>query len=65
MSFDNKVVIVTGGANGIGEATVEAFVKERAKVVIADLSQTGQELSDRLNGEGFSTAFFRIDVTAH
>lgn len=63
MSFTNKVVIITGGASGIGEATVEAFVKEGAKVVIADLSQSGQELSDKLNAEGFKTAFFRIDVT--
>ena len=31
-----KIAAVTGGASGIGEATVRRFVKEGAKVVFAD-----------------------------
>lgn len=38
MKFESKVVIVTGGASGIGEAAVRLFVEEGAKVVIADYS---------------------------
>ena len=39
--LDGKVAIVTGGASGIGRSTVETFVAEGARVVIADLSEDG------------------------
>ncbi|TYR81505.1 SDR family oxidoreductase [Priestia megaterium] len=63
MRLEEKVAIVTGGASGIGQATVELFVKEGAKTVIADLSAEGQALSERLNEEGFDTLFIQTDVT--
>lgn len=47
--LENKVAIVTGGASGIGRAVVELFVKEGAKVVIADLNaDLGMKLADQL-----------------
>ncbi|MEH3046267.1 SDR family NAD(P)-dependent oxidoreductase [Sphingomonas adhaesiva] len=36
MRYDGKVVIVTGGGSGIGEATVRRFAQEGASVVVAD-----------------------------
>lgn len=36
MLFKNKVIIITGGANGIGEAMVEYFIKEGANVATID-----------------------------
>ena len=35
----NKVAIVSGGANGIGRAVCSRFVKEGARVIVADLKK--------------------------
>jgi NAD(P)-dependent dehydrogenase (short-subunit alcohol dehydrogenase family) len=55
-----KVAIVTGGAGGLGRATVELFVDEGANVVIADVdAEGGEALAEQL---GPATAFKRTDV---
>jgi len=38
MKFENKVVIITGSASGIGLATAKRFAKEKAKIVLADIN---------------------------
>jgi len=63
MKFESKVAIVTGGASGIGEATVRLFAAEGAKVVIADFADRGRTVSDELNSQGFDTLFIKTDVT--
>jgi NAD(P)-dependent dehydrogenase (short-subunit alcohol dehydrogenase family) len=55
-----KVAIVTGGASGLGYATVEKFVDEGARVVIADRDEErGKELADAC---GANALFKRVDV---
>ncbi|MFN8034792.1 MAG: SDR family oxidoreductase [Acidimicrobiia bacterium] len=55
-----KVAIVTGGAAGLGRATVERFVEEGAEVVIADVDAVrGSELADSI---GPVAAFKQTDV---
>lgn len=59
--LENKVAVVTGGASGIGRATVELFVQHGAKVVIADIQDAlGQQLASDL---GENALYVRTDVT--
>ncbi len=61
MQLNDKVAIVTGGASGLGLATVEAFVAKGAKVVIFDLNQQqGDEVVARL---GDNVRALNVDVT--
>ncbi|XP_072944752.1 15-hydroxyprostaglandin dehydrogenase [NAD(+)]-like [Epargyreus clarus] len=63
---EDKSFLVTGGANGLGAAYVEAFLKEGAKcIAIVDIAEeAGKELSQRLN-EVYNnrTIFVKCDVS--
>jgi NAD(P)-dependent dehydrogenase (short-subunit alcohol dehydrogenase family) len=52
MSFENKVVVITGGSRGMGKAMAEAFAAEGASLVIASRKLDNcVELTDRLRAE--------------
>ncbi len=60
--LENKIAIITGGARGMGAATVRLFAREGAKVVIADvLEEEGRALAAELGGDAM---FQRLDVSA-
>lgn len=62
MRLKEKVAIITGGANGIGLATVKRFLEEGAKVIIADFdSENGTWREEQLQSEG-EVAFVRVNV---
>jgi len=62
--LDGKVCIITGGAMGMGAATSEVFIKEGAKVVIADFNvELGEKQTQKLRDMGGDAAFVITDVS--
>lgn len=61
--LDGKIAAVTGGASGIGEATVRRFVAEGAKVAFCDRDgERGQRVAAELEASGATVAFTQADV---
>jgi NAD(P)-dependent dehydrogenase (short-subunit alcohol dehydrogenase family) len=61
---ENKVVIVTGGALGIGRETCLLLAKEGAKVAVTDvLDKEGQGLAEEINQSGGEAKFWHLDVS--
>src|ERR1700712_2734921 len=60
--LDGKIAAVTGGASGIGEATVRRFVAEGASVAFCDRDgDRGRRLAAELEGKGAKVAFTQAD----
>jgi NAD(P)-dependent dehydrogenase (short-subunit alcohol dehydrogenase family) len=63
-SFAGKVAFVTGAANGIGRAAALAFARKGANVVVADVSERGNQETARMIEElGGRALAVRCDVT--
>src|SRR4051795_6385016 len=63
-SFAGKVAFVTGAANGIGRTAALAFAREGASVVVADVSEQGnQETARMIEAAGGRALAIRCDVT--
>jgi NAD(P)-dependent dehydrogenase (short-subunit alcohol dehydrogenase family) len=63
ISFQNKVAVVTGGASGIGSATVELLCELGARVAILDRNQEqGRLLVERLAARGLAASLHACDV---
>lgn len=58
----NKVVIVTGAAGGIGQATALRFAKEGAKVVVADFAD-GSGTVEKVKALGSEAVYVQVNVT--
>ena len=64
MDLKDKVILVTGGASGIGEGCVRVFVEAGAKVVISDRNAArGQSVLESITATGGTAAFIATDVT--
>jgi NAD(P)-dependent dehydrogenase (short-subunit alcohol dehydrogenase family) len=65
--LQDKVAVITGGASGMGLATAERFLKEGARVVIADMNQSSGEKAMAeitASGLGARVRFTRVDVAS-
>ena len=64
MILKNKISLITGGATGIGKATVETFAQQGATVIFCDVNkQNGIRTQKDLKRKGLETYFFQADVS--
>jgi NAD(P)-dependent dehydrogenase (short-subunit alcohol dehydrogenase family) len=64
MRFEEKVVIATGGAGGIGRASASLFAREGARVIVADIDASrGEQAAAAIRTDGGEATFTRVDVT--
>lgn len=62
--LQNKVAIITGGAQGIGKATALKFAEEGASIVLWDVNEEkGNALAKDLSDKGTKAHFTKVDVT--
>ena len=63
MKVQNKVVVVTGGGNGIGRQVVLELLRRRAKVAAVDIRQDSLDETAALAAAGDRLATFSVDIT--
>ena len=61
--FEDKVVIITGAAQGIGRGVAQAYAENGAHVILADSNESlGRETEETLLQQGYSCLFIKTDV---
>ena len=61
--IEGKVILITGGAQGIGGSTARICAERGAEVIITDVKQeTGEALAQSLRDAGHKATFFQLDV---
>jgi len=66
MRFENKVVLITGAASGIGKAAAETFAKEGAKIVLSDYNtKLGEMTTAEIIKQGGQAIFVSADVSKY
>lgn len=60
----DKVIVITGGASGIGLAMVKKFAQEQSQVYFLDLNEAGNEISQELAAEGQKAEFIKCNIAS-
>lgn len=64
MRLANKIAIITGAGSGIGKASAYLFAKEGAKLVVADINDTGgEETVAKIKERGHEAIYVHADVS--
>jgi 2-hydroxycyclohexanecarboxyl-CoA dehydrogenase len=64
MEMAGCVVVVTGGASGIGRATALLLAREGARVVVGDIDEVGgRAVAAQATGDGLAVEFLPLDLT--
>jgi NAD(P)-dependent dehydrogenase (short-subunit alcohol dehydrogenase family) len=64
MNTDSRLVVVTGGASGIGEATARRFGEAGYRVVVADVNaEAGNKVVNALRHAGADARFYAVDLS--
>jgi sorbitol-6-phosphate 2-dehydrogenase len=63
LKLEKKSVVITGAASGIGREIAHAFAENGARVIVADISQKGEEVIKELPGGNSRHLYIQTDVT--
>lgn len=64
--LENRIAVITGGAQGIGKATVDKFVDEGASVVVWDVNdEIGTALEKQMLAAGHKCRFMKVNVARY
>lgn len=62
--LEGQLVLISGGATGIGASLVEAYAKQKANVVFVDIFEAaGTKLAEKLKNDGCNVTFCQCDIT--
>jgi NAD(P)-dependent dehydrogenase (short-subunit alcohol dehydrogenase family) len=65
MRLQDRVIVITGAAQGIGEAYAKGLAAEGAKVVVADISEdAGRQVAKQIEADGGAAIFVPCDVSS-
>lgn len=63
MIYTDKVVLITGAANGIGKSIAKAYCEADAKVILADIDENnGLKLEKEFKSQGYEAFFYKVDL---
>ena len=60
-----KVILITGGAQGIGGATAQLCAQRGARVIVVDVKPSGEESAAAIRAAGGDAVFRQVDVRNH